>query len=112
MTRENYLKNLKEVVALRNRGVINDDEVRYHAFGAAAVIEPEQIMAMVPESTRQSLREFAAQPLPKSGECFSLVCGVVSQQHRTEAERLAAAEAEENWYQGLCRMHAFLNRCS
>jgi hypothetical protein len=109
MTQDEARKRLQELLKSYNRGVYMIGEVFYWLYLFAAFIEPEEIMAQVPESIRKELLKAASCPLPTREEDQWIVAGTFIYED-TEESRRAAREEDDNRYGGRCRLYEYLNR--
>jgi hypothetical protein len=110
MTPEDARKLLQGLVAGYNKGVYDEGFVIHRLYYVAAVIEPEEIVAAVPEGVRLELQKDAARPLPKFEEDNWFMAGATIPSKDPEKDARAAIEANEERYRGHCRLHEYLNR--
>jgi hypothetical protein len=104
MTPEDARKLLRRSVEDYNNEKASEAEVRFHVPFLAAVLEPEEIMAALPEPVRFMLVEYSVSPMRKYEDDRWRIWGGVSYREK----KLTKEEDMEHYY-GICRLHGFLN---
>jgi hypothetical protein len=110
MTPEKARELLQGLVAGYNKGIYDEWFVIHRLYYVAAIIEPNEILAAVPEGVRLELQKDAARPLPKFEEDNWFMAGATIPSGDPEKEAKASLEADKERYEGHCRLHEYLNR--
>jgi hypothetical protein len=109
MTSDEGRQQLQAVSEQYQKGMITMGGACNRLYQIAAFLEPQEVLASIPESIRVELVELGTRPLP-GREDFFVLEGVVVRPGNAEQYRGAQPERENNQYKGLCRLHEYLNR--
>jgi hypothetical protein len=110
MTPEHARELLAICVEQYNKGAMTALRMLENLYDFAAVIEPAEIVAAVPEGVRLELQKEAARPLPKFGEEVWIIVGAIMPGKDPEEDAKRSMEVDKERYRGRCRLHEYLNR--
>jgi hypothetical protein len=99
---------LRKFLEYYERGWLVAGEACIRLYELAASIEPEQLLAAIPEHLRRELREAASRPLIPRKDWFTIMGGTVRPQDVESYARHKKAQ-EDRQYEGLCRLHRYFS---
>ena len=108
MTREEAIQKLQAIVEYYNSKKLTFREVDLEIYESAALIEPAQLVAMLPQSVQREVRQEVAKIAPLfRREDWSTIEGVCVRPERIEAYIKDKELREDRQYEGICKLHKY-----
>lgn len=106
MRPQDAIQELQTVVEHYQKGILTVSGAALRIYELAAFIEPDQLVAVLPDSLRREIAEIALRPLMRR-EDWRTIEGVTEWPGRKEAYKLEKNAREDRQYEGMCKLHKY-----
>jgi hypothetical protein len=107
MKAEDAHRSLQQFLEYNERGIFTMGEACLRLYELAAFIEPQELLAAIPESLRCELQKDAKRPLIPREEWSTIIGGTVVGD--IESYRRNREAQEDRQYAGLSRLHGYFS---